>query len=160
MKSGTEFNLCGDSRFRILEDGVKVDLKDVSAAMLWLLHPGLINCRRLFLRDHEVMVDIGAYESEKQGKQRLFVNIDVFVPLADSTPQDDQLHEVIDYNFMRDAVTTRTALGHIHLQETLCDDLARAMLQHPKVQAVRISTEKPDAYSDCSGVGVEVVHIK
>jgi dihydroneopterin aldolase len=52
------------------------------------------------------------------------------------------------------------AQGHVHLQETLCDDLATALLQHPKVRAVRVSSEKPDAYPDCRSVGVEVFRIK
>jgi dihydroneopterin aldolase len=34
------------------------------------------------------------------------------------------------------------------------------MLQHPKVRAARISTEKPDVYPDCDAVGVEVFAIK
>ena len=39
-------------------------------------------------------------------------------------------------------------------------DVARAMLSHPKVRAVRVTTEKPDVYPDCDSVGVEVIHIK
>jgi dihydroneopterin aldolase len=50
--------------------------------------------------------------------------------------------------------------GHIHLQETLCDDVADLMLAHPKVRAVRVSTEKPDVYPDCQSVGVEIFRIK
>ncbi|MDB5727054.1 MAG: dihydroneopterin aldolase, partial [Noviherbaspirillum sp.] len=36
----------------------------------------------------------------------------------------------------------------------------REMLAHPKVRAVRVSTEKPDVYPDCESVGVEVFHVK
>jgi dihydroneopterin aldolase len=50
--------------------------------------------------------------------------------------------------------------GHIHLQETLCDDVAAALLAHPNVRAVAVSTEKPDVYPDCDAVGVEVFRIK
>jgi dihydroneopterin aldolase len=35
-----------------------------------------------------------------------------------------------------------------------------AMLAHPKVRAVRVSTEKPDVYPDCDSVGVETFRIK
>ena len=52
------------------------------------------------------------------------------------------------------------ARGHIELQETLADDLLRAMMAHPKVRAARVSTEKPDVYPDCDAVGVEVFGIK
>ena len=40
------------------------------------------------------------------------------------------------------------------------DDVLSAMLAHPRVRAVRVSTMKPDVYPDCEGVGVEVFQIK
>ena len=61
---------------------------------------------------------------------------------------------------MRDTIARRMAEGHVHLQETLCDDVVKAMLAHPRVRAVRVSTMKPDVYPDCVGVGVEVFRIK
>jgi 7,8-dihydroneopterin aldolase/epimerase/oxygenase len=125
-----------------------------------LSHPSLADCRRLFLRNYEVMINIGVHEFEKKGEQRVLINVDLFIPLAESTPREDHLEEVVDYDFMRETIARRMAQGHIHLQETLCDDVARAMLSHPKVRAVRVSTEKPDVYPDCDGVGVEVIRIK
>jgi dihydroneopterin aldolase len=50
--------------------------------------------------------------------------------------------------------------GHIVLQETLCDDLMRELIAHPQVQAVRLSSCKPDVYPDCEAVGVEIFQIK
>ena len=126
----------------------------------FLSYPALANCRRLFLRNYEVMINIGVYEFEKKGEQRVLSNVDLFIPLDESTPQHDQLEEVVDYDFMRETIAQRMAKGHIQLQETLCDDIARAMLLHPKVKAVRVSTEKPDVYPDCESVGVEVFSIK
>ena len=125
-----------------------------------LSHPGLSDCRRLFLRNYEVQINIGVHEFEKKGEQRVLINVDLFIPLSLSTPHGDQLDEVVDYDFMRDTIARRMAQGHIHLQETLCDDVARAMLAHPKVRAVRVSTEKPDVYPDCESVGVEVFRVK
>ncbi len=125
-----------------------------------LSHPSLADCRRLFLRNYEVMMKIGAYESEKEGEQRVIFNVDLFVSLNASTPLADKLGEVVDYNLMRNTIGQRVARGHVHLQETLCDDVAQAMLDHPQVRAVRVSTEKPDAYPDCESVGVEVFRIK
>lgn len=125
-----------------------------------LSHPALSGCRRLFLRNYEVLINIGVHEFEKKGEQRVLINVDLFIPLVESTPREDHLAEVVDYDFMRDTIARRMAQGHIHLQETLCDDVARAMLAHPKVHAVRVSTEKPDVYPDCQSVGVEVFHVK
>ena len=125
-----------------------------------LTHPKLSDCRRLFLRNYEVMINIGVHDFEKKGEQRVLINVDLYIPLALSTPKDDQLMEVVDYDFMRETIARRMAQGHVHLQETLCDDVVRAMLAHPRVRAVRVSTMKPDVYPDCEGVGVEVFQIK
>lgn len=125
-----------------------------------LSYPQLAACRRLFLRNYEVRINIGVHDFEKKGEQRVLINVDLFIPLALSTPHKDSLNEVVDYDFMRSTIAARVEQGHIHLQETLCDDVARAMLAHPKVQAVRVSTEKPDVYPDCDAVGVEVFHVK
>jgi dihydroneopterin aldolase len=82
------------------------------------------------------------------------------VPLVLNTPKADRLEEVVDYDFIRRSIAERVSRGHIHLQETLCDDIAKMMLAHPEVKAVRVSTEKPDVYPDCEAVGVEVFHVK
>jgi dihydroneopterin aldolase len=125
-----------------------------------LHHPQLSGCRRLFLRDYEVWINIGVHDFEKKGEQRVVINVDLFVPLELSTPQADELHEVVDYDFIRRSISERVARGHIHLQETLADDLLRLMLEHPRVRAARVSTEKPDVYPDCDAVGVEVFGLR
>ena len=63
-------------------------------------------------------------------------------------------------NGQRRTVAARLSKGHIHLQETLCDDILTQVLAHPKVQAARVSTAKPDVYPDCDAVGVEVFRAK
>jgi len=125
-----------------------------------LNHPRLLDCRRLLLRDYEVWINIGVHDFEKRGEQRVLINVDLYIPLALSTPTADTLEEVVDYDFIRRTVMDRVKLGHIHLQETLVDDLLKLMLAHPRVRAARVSTEKPDVYPDCDAVGVEVFGIK
>ncbi len=125
-----------------------------------LSHPSLMSCRRLFLRDYEVWINIGVHEFEKRGEQKVLINVDLYIPLALSTPKDDELDEVVDYDFIRRTIAERVSKGHIHLQETLCDDVLRLMLAHPRVRAAQVSTEKPDVYPDCDAVGCEVFGLK
>jgi dihydroneopterin aldolase len=125
-----------------------------------LSHPSLMDCRRLFLRDYEVWINIGVHDFEKKGEQRVLINVDLYIPLAESTPQHDELDEVVDYDFIRRTIIERVKRGHIHLQETLCDDVLALMLAHSKVRAAKVSTEKPDVYPDCEAVGCEVFGMK
>jgi dihydroneopterin aldolase len=124
-----------------------------------LSHPSLMDCRRLFLRNYEVWINIGVHDFEKKGEQRVLINVDLYIPLAVSTPKEDELDEVVDYDFIRRTIGLRVKQGHIQLQETLCDDVLALMLAHPRVRAARVSTQKPDVYPDCDAVGCEVFGI-
>jgi dihydroneopterin aldolase len=128
--------------------------------MSWLLDPRLAGCRRIFLRNFVVDANIGIHDHERRGAQRLRLNVDMFVALSMSTPRHDRLHEVVDYDFVRHTIRQRIAQGHINLQETLIDDVARALLAHPAVRAVRVASEKPDVYEDVDAVGIEVFHFR
>ncbi|HEX7438887.1 MAG TPA: dihydroneopterin aldolase [Caldimonas sp.] len=125
-----------------------------------LSHPTLMDCRRLFLRNYEIRINIGVHAFEKTAEQRVVMNVDLYIPLAVSTPKADALEEVVDYDFIRSTIAARVSRGHIHLQETLCDDVLALMLAHPRVRAARVSTEKPDVYPDCDAVGCEVFGLK
>lgn len=120
----------------------------------------LQHCRRLFLRDYDILINIGVHDFEKKAEQRVVINIDLYVPLVNNTPTGDDLNEVVDYDFMRETIKEITGQGHIQLQETLCDEIMQRMLAHPLVVAARVSTEKPDVYPDCAAVGVEAFKIK
>ncbi len=102
-----------------------------------LSHPALMDCRRLFLRDYEVWINIGVHEFEKRGEQRVLINVDLYVPLALSTPKADELDEVVDYDFIRRIDRAARAQGHIHLQETLGDDVLRADARRTRACAPR-----------------------
>lgn len=119
-----------------------------------------LRCRRIFLTNHVVDVRIGAHDFEKSQSQRVIFNVELFVPYAHSTSRTDRLAEVVDYDFVRQVIAQRVQKGHIELQETLCDDIAAELIGHPQVQAVRLSTCKPDVYPDTEAVGVEVLRIK
>ena len=121
-----------------------------------LTHPLLADCRRLFLHDYEILINIGVHDFEKHGEQRVLINVALYVPLSSSTPRSDALHEVIDYDFIRRTIVEYIRRGHIHLQETICDDVLALMLGHPDVRAASVSTEKPDVYPDAGAIGVEV----
>lgn len=121
-----------------------------------LQNPHLNDCRCLFLRNFKTVMNIGVYEHEKNGGQRVLFNVELYVPLAVSTPSHDRLDEVVDYDLIRDTIRHLTRQEHVHLLETLCDEIAHALLSNQRVRAVRVEAAKLDVYPDSESVGVEI----
>ena len=73
-----------------------------------LSHPSLIDCRRLYLRDYEIYINIGVHDFEKKAEQRVILNVDLYIPLGLNTPKQDLLGEVVDYDFIPGREKTRS----------------------------------------------------
>ncbi len=114
--------------------------------------------RRLFFRDLMVDARIGVYDSEKQGTQRVKIDVDLFL----RTPIhqiEDHIDNVLDYNYVWNGIHDILAEGHVNLQETLVERILTHCLQPDLVMAARVSTTKLEAYGDC-GVGYELARVK
>jgi 7,8-dihydroneopterin aldolase/epimerase/oxygenase len=125
-----------------------------------LLDPRLSDCRRIFLTDFALDVSIGFHEFELKARQRVLINVDLFVPLVDSTPTRDARDEIVDYDFLRIELTKLARSRHFNLQETLLEQIVTLLLENSAVRAVRVSTEKPDVYQDCRSVGIEIFRFR
>ena len=114
--------------------------------------------RRIFLRNYSVNASIGIHQQEKAARQRLLISVDLFVQIQPVT--DDDIGQVVDYDFLRTAISQMVAARHYNLQETLCHEILDVCLANPQVHSARVSSEKPDVYPDCEGVGYEVFRQK
>lgn len=113
--------------------------------------------RRIFLRNLTLSASIGIHPKELAARQRLFVNIELY--LAPQDDAGDDIGNVLDYDAVRRAVKKLVEARHYNLQETLVDDILALCLAQQGVLAVRVATEKPDVYADCQGVGYEVFRL-
>jgi dihydroneopterin aldolase len=125
-----------------------------------LLDPRLTDCRRIFLHDFTLEVSIGFHDFEREARQRVVINVDLFVPLSASTPATDHVGEVLDYDYIRHGIAEWAGSRHFNLQETMLDGIVDICLAQPAVRAVRASTQKPDIYPDCRTVGIEVFRFR
>jgi 7,8-dihydroneopterin aldolase/epimerase/oxygenase len=117
-------------------------------------------CRKIFLKNYVLPINIGVHDFEKLAPQRVIINVELYVSLEKTTPNADMLNEVLDYDFIRETLKKIVATGHIQLQETLCDQFMTALLDNPLVRAARVSSAKPDVYPDCDAVGIEIFRFK
>ncbi|HWA12568.1 MAG TPA: dihydroneopterin aldolase [Burkholderiales bacterium] len=111
--------------------------------------------RRIFLRNFETRISIGVHDFEKQARQRVVINVDLYLEPAGRI-QRDHISETVDYDFLRREIAALADSAHFHLQETFCERILALCLARPGVTAARVSSEKPDVYPDCDAVGFEI----
>ncbi len=128
--------------------------------MTALLDPRLGDCRRIFLHGLALEASIGFHDFELAAKQRVLINVELFVPLHASTSSRDHVSETLDYDLIRRDIAEWARSRHFNLQETLLDGIVDLCMARPSVRAVCASTEKPDVYPDCRTVGVEVFRFR
>jgi dihydroneopterin aldolase len=113
----------------------------------------LAGLRRIFLRRHEVMVSIGIHDFERTARQRMLIDVDLWV---DGGTVADDIAAVLDYDQVRAGIAGIVTRQHFDLQETLAGAILDLCLALPGARAARVLTEKPDVYPDCAGVGLEL----
>lgn len=111
--------------------------------------------RKIVLQDYALPVDIGFHDFEIGNPQRLLVTVEVWVDES-SFPESDVVDDAWNYDFLRTEIAVIAGSRRFNLQETLARAIYDVVAARRGVQALRVSTRKPDIYPDCSGVGVEI----
>lgn len=107
---------------------------------------------RIHLRDHIVVADIGAFQSEKGRPQRLRFNL--CVELADLVVADDQVDQVMSYDILTNAINAALADQRYNLVETLAERIAAKVLINPRAVQIEVSVEKLDRGPGALGVTI------
>jgi 7,8-dihydroneopterin aldolase/epimerase/oxygenase len=111
--------------------------------------------RRVFVRDLVVDCLIGVYRHERDGAQRVRINLDLTV-FESSGPIDDKLANVLSYEDLIVKVRALAGAGHVNLVETLAERIAAMCLAEADVSVATVRVEKLDVFADASSVGVEI----
>ena len=114
--------------------------------------PGI---RRVFIRDLVLHALIGVHRHEKDGRQRVRINLDMDVQEPDQ-PIQDRLSDVLCYEEVVSSIRDIVGAGHINLVETLAEEIAAYCLADGRVRTVRVRVEKLDVFADAASVGVEI----
>ena len=113
--------------------------------------PATVDCRRLFLRDYEVWINIGVHDFEKRGEQRV---LDQRRPVraagvcrrrGDDIGRGGRLRLHPPQHHRRVHGRAHPPAGDAGRRPA-----ARLMLAHPRVRARACRTEKPDVYPTAS----------
>ena len=111
--------------------------------------------RKIVMEDYCVAADIGFHEYEVGRPQRLLITVEVWLDEA-SFVENDESDDAWNYDFLRLEIAALVAGRRFNLQETLARGIYDLVAARRGVQALRVTTRKPDIYPDCAGVGVEL----
>ena len=109
---------------------------------------------KILLDSLEVQADIGFHDFEVGAPQRLLVTVEVWLEDL-SAPESDDPALAWDYDHVRTQVIELAGARRYNLQETLAEVIYLRLAAMRGVKALRVTTSKPDIYSDANGVGVE-----
>jgi dihydroneopterin aldolase len=136
---------------REAETGWKVDYR-ILAARGYSVDPETAT-DRIFVRDFDLPVSIGAYLHEHARPQKVRFNIDARIYRSDRVAEN--MNDIFSYDLITDAIRMIVVQEHIALIETLAERIAASVLTHPRVASVTVRIEKLDVGP--GSVGVEIV---
>lgn len=112
--------------------------------------------RHVFVRDLVLSCSIGVHVHEKDGPQRVRVNLDLAVTEGVVEGIGDDIRNVVCYEAIVNGIRRIVSDGHVNLVETLAEKIADMCLDDSRVRVARIRVEKLDVFPDATSVGVEI----
>jgi dihydroneopterin aldolase len=110
--------------------------------------------RHVFIRNLEVLAQIGVYGHEQGKLQPVRINVDLAV--EDVLDVEDRLERVVDYGAIAGKIRAIIDAGHINLAETLAERIAQACFDDERVKTARVRVEKLHALPGAESGGVEI----
>ena len=110
--------------------------------------------RHVFIRNLELLAQIGIHGHEKGKAQPVRINVDLAV--EDLATLDDRLESVVDYGAITRKIRALIDKGHINLAETMAERIASLCFEDARVKTARVRVEKLHALAGAESAGVEI----
>ena len=111
--------------------------------------------RRMFVRDLVLDCLIGVHRYERDGRQRVRINLSLDV-LETGEADRDRLTDVVNYDTLVVRIRALAQNGHVNLVETFAERVASICLEDLRVRRATVRVEKLDVFDDTESVGVEI----
>lgn len=111
---------------------------------------------KIFIKGLTVAAQCGVYAHEKGRKRPLIIDIEVSVG-ADVRATSDELAQTVDYDTLAQHIHDVVNDAHLHLVETIAEQICVKVLADRRIDSVRLRIEKPGSVpgAQCSGVEIE-----
>ncbi len=110
---------------------------------------------RIFITALAAETVIGIYDWEREVKQRLEVDLEIWMDLR-AAAKSDAIEDTLNYKSVAKRVLAFVEASRYRLVEALAGEIARVVLEEFKVARVRVTVHKPGAIRHARDVGVIV----
>jgi dihydroneopterin aldolase len=112
--------------------------------------------RKVIIKDLIFNTFIGLHEFEKNRKQIIKFNIEIYTNNK-LQPDEQDLNSIINYEDVINKIETITNKKHYLLLETLAEDIFFNLFENKNIISIKLKIEKPEIIKNTSSVGIEVV---
>jgi len=98
---------------------------------------------------------IGIYDWEREVKQRLEIDLEIWMDLR-AAADSDAIEDTLNYKAVAKRVLAFVEASRYRLVEALAGEIARIVLEEFKVARVRVTVHKPGAIRHSRDVGVVI----
>ena len=110
---------------------------------------------RIFLTALAAEAVIGIYDWEREVKQRIEIDLEIWMDLR-AAAKSDAIEDTLNYKSVAKRVLAFVEESRYRLVEALAGEIARIVLEEFKVARVRVTVHKPGAIRHSRDVGVIV----
>jgi len=110
---------------------------------------------QIHIRDLACRCIVGINPEERTNQQDVVINLTLYVDLREACATD-RIDDTVDYKSVKRAVLAMVEQSKYHLVERLASHIAELCFADMRVEAVRVTLDKPGALRFARSVAVEI----
>ena len=114
-----------------------------------------MNSDTVLIESYEVEASIGVFDWEKEVKQRLVFDLELFGDFSKACQSDD-IDDAVDYTAVCAEIDETINQGHFELLEALAEKIAQHILAKFPLESLVLSIRKPGAVPEAKSVGFRI----
>lgn len=110
---------------------------------------------KIHIRDLLLRCVIGVYDSERENKQDILINITLYADLSKAC-ETDNIDDTVDYKVIKKKIVNMVESSSFNLIECLAERIAEICLETRKVRKVNVMIDKTGALRFARSAAIEI----
>ena len=111
---------------------------------------------KIYIRDLAMRCIIGIFPEERVAKQDVVLNLVLTCGSFKQAAESDDIADAVDYKGITKQIIQLVEKSDYFLIKRMAEEIAQVVLEHPGVQDVRVTVDKPGALRFARSVAVEI----